>query len=125
MKDSYQTIRRCSAPSLCLSERHRLPPSINSRPSVQSLSSSDGQTVVSSHAGIGSWYLPDDLQAEWDLGLGLQNGKKGTIRCKEANGQTDLPMHYVPASRLKKLRKPTKQRSCPGMLWNSMTSFGR
>ena len=122
MKDSYQTLRRCSAPSLCLSESTRLPPSVIARPSVQSLSSSDGHTVVSSHAGIGSWYLPDDLQAEWDLGLGLQNGKLGFIGSKEANGQTDLPMHYVPASRL---RKKTKRRTCSGMLWHAVTSFGR
>jgi len=121
MKDSYQTLRRCSAPSLCLSESTRLPPSVITRPSVQSLSSSDDHTAVSSHAGIGSWYLPDDLQAEWELGLGLQNGKIGIIGSKEANGQTDLPMHYVPASRLRK----TKRRSCSGMLWNAMTFFGR
>src|ERR1700761_7645460 len=121
MKDSYQTIRRCSAPSLCLSESTRLPPSVNTRPSVQSLSSSDDHTVVSSHAGIGSWYLPDDLQAEWELGLGLQNGKKGAFGRKVANGKTDLPMHYIPASKLRK----TKRRSCSGMLWNTMTSFGR
>jgi len=119
MKDSYQTLRRCSAPSLCLSENTRLPPSVTARPSVHSLSSSDDHTAVSSHGGIGSWYLPDDLQAEWELGLGLQNGKKGAIGSKEANG---LPMHYVPASRL---RKNSKRRSCSGMLWNAVTSFGR
>lgn len=121
MQDSYQTLRHSSAPSLCLSESTRLPPSVIARPSVQSLSSSDDHTAVSSHAGIGSWYLPDDLQAEWDLGLGLQNGKMGFIGSKEANGKTDLPMHYVPASRLRK----TKRRTCSGMLWNAMTSFGR
>ena len=117
MKD--QTLRRCSAPSLCLSESTRLPPSVNTRQSLSS--SSDGHTAVS-FGGMGSWYLPDDLQAEWDLGL--QNEKKAAIGSKEANGQTDLPMHYVPASRF---RKTTKRRSCsgPGMLWNVMTSFGR
>ncbi len=125
MKDSYQTLRRYSAPSLCLSESTRLPPSVNTRPSVQSLTSSDGHTAVSSHAGTGSWYLPNDLQAEWDLGLALdlQNVKKAAIGGKEANGQTGgLPMHYVPASRL---RKKSKRRSCSGVLWNTMTSFGR
>lgn len=125
MKNSSQTLRRCSAPSLCLSESTRLPPSVNTRPSVQSLtSSSDDHTAVSSHAGTGSWYLPNDLQAEWDLGLalGLQNEKKAVFGSKEANEQTGLPMHHVPAS---KLRKTTKQRSCSGMLWSAMTSFGR
>ncbi|KAH9062855.1 hypothetical protein EDB87DRAFT_1606278 [Lactarius vividus] len=125
MKDSYQTLRRCSAPSLYMSESTRLPPSVNTRPSVQSLtSSSSGHTAVSSHAGTGSWYLPNDLQAEWDLGvaLGLQDDKKPVVRSKEANGQTGLPMHYVPASRL---RKTTKRRSCSGMLWSAVTSFGR
>ena len=121
MKDSNQTLRRCSAPSLCLSESTRLPPSVNARPSVRSLSSSsDGHTAVSFYAGTGSWYLPDDLQAEWDLGL--QKEKKTASGSKEANGQTDLPMHYVSASRL---RKTTKRRSCSGVLWNAMTSFGR
>lgn len=124
MKDSNQTLRRCSAPSLCLSESTRMPPSVNTRPSVQSLTSSDGHTAVSSHAGTGSWYLPNDLQAEWDLGLaiGLQGEKKPAVGSKEANGQTGLPMHYVPASRL---RKTTKQRSCSGMLWSAVSSFGR
>ncbi|KAI9448191.1 hypothetical protein H4582DRAFT_2093391 [Lactarius indigo] len=124
MKDSYQTLRRCSAPSLCLSESTRLPPSVVTRPSVQSLTSSDGHTAVSSHAGTGSWYLPNDLQAEWDLGLalGLQVEKKPAVGSKEADGQTGLPMHYVPASRL---RKTSKRRSCSGMLWSAMTSFGR
>ncbi|KAI9466859.1 hypothetical protein BJY52DRAFT_24165 [Lactarius psammicola] len=124
MKDSYQTLRRCSAPSLCLSENTRLPPSVNTRPSVQSLTSSDDHTAVSSHGGMGSWYLPNDLQAEWDLGLALdlQNGKKAAIGGKEANGQTGLPMHYLPASRL---RKTSKRRSCSGMLWSAMTYFGR
>jgi len=121
MKDSDQTLRRCSAPSLCMSESTRLPPSVNTRPSVRSSSSSsDSHTAVSFNAGMGSWYLPDDLQAEWDLGL--QNEKKAAMGSKEANGQTGLPMHYVPASRL---RKTTKRRSCSGMLWNTMTSFGR
>jgi hypothetical protein len=120
MQDSYQTLRHSSAPSLCLSESTRLP-SVIARPSVHSSSSSDDHTAVSSHGGIGSWYLPDDLQAEWDLGLGLQNGKKGIFGSKEANGQTNLPMHYVPASRLRK----TKRRTCSGMLWNAVTSFGR
>jgi len=121
MKDSYQTLRHCSARSLCLSERTHLPPSVNTRPSVQSLSSSDGDTAVSS--GIGSWYLPDDLQAEWELGLavGLQNEKKAAHWSKEANGQADLPMHYVPASRLRKTKRP----SCSGMLWGAMTCLGR
>ncbi|KAH9006978.1 hypothetical protein EDB86DRAFT_2869284 [Lactarius hatsudake] len=125
MKDSYQTLRRCSAPSLCLSDSTRLPPSVNTRPSVQSLTSSDGHTAVSSHAGAtGSWYLPNDLQAEWDLGLavGLQGEKKPAVGSKEANGQTGLPMHYVPASRL---RKTAKRRSCSGMLWSAVSSFGR
>ncbi|KAH9179864.1 hypothetical protein EDB89DRAFT_1923587 [Lactarius sanguifluus] len=115
MKDSNQTLRRCSAPSLCLSESTRLPPSVNTRPSVQSLTSSDGHTAVSSHAGTGSWYLPNDLQAEWDLGVAL--GSQG-----EKKPATGLPMHYVPASRL---RKTSKRRSCSGMLWSAVTSFGR
>ena len=121
MQDSNQTLRRCSAPSLCLSESTRLPPSVNTRPSVHSVSSSsDGHTAVSFHAGMGSWYLPDDLQAEWDHGL--QNEKKAAIGRKGADGQTDLPMHHVSASRL---RKTTKRRSCSGVLWGAVTSFGR
>ncbi|KAH9045565.1 hypothetical protein EDB85DRAFT_1907254 [Lactarius pseudohatsudake] len=117
MKDSNQTLRRCSAPSLCLSESTRMPPSVNTRPSVQSLTSSDGHTAVSSHAGTGSWQ-----NGTWDSQLTLQGEKKPAVGSKEANGQTDLPMHYVPASRL---RKTTKRRSCSGMLWSAVTSFGQ
>ncbi|KAI0269138.1 hypothetical protein BC834DRAFT_613816 [Gloeopeniophorella convolvens] len=123
MKDSYQTLRRSSAPSLCLSDSTRLPTSVTTRPSVQSMTSSNEHTAVSSHADIGSWYLPDDLQAEWELGLslGLQN-EKTQARKSKGNLQPGLPMHYIPASRLKNSQK---QRSCPGMLWGAMSSFGQ
>ncbi|KAI0307314.1 hypothetical protein B0F90DRAFT_1687243 [Multifurca ochricompacta] len=121
MKDSFQTLRHSSAPSLCVSEFTRPPASVTSRPSVQSMTSSDGHTAVSSHAEMGSWYLPDDLQAEWDLGLalGLQNEKKAISR---TNGKSELPMHYIPTSKFKKMQK---QRSCSGFLWYAMASFGR
>jgi hypothetical protein len=122
MKDSYQTLRHSPPPSLCMSERTRFPVSVTHKPSFQSLALSDDHTAVSSHAEFGSWYLPDELQAEWDqrLALGERNGMKTVSRSNEASGQPELPMHYIPASRL---RKTQKERSCS--LWSAMACIGR
>ena len=123
MKESYQTLRHSPSLSLCMSEGTRVPASVTHRPSVQSLTSSD-HTVVSSHMELGSWYLPDDLQSEWNLGLtlGQRNDKKTVTGSKDVNREAELPMHYIPASRLRKTRK---QRSCSDMLWSAMTFVGR
>ncbi|KAI0254398.1 hypothetical protein BJV78DRAFT_1187574 [Lactifluus subvellereus] len=118
MKESYQTLRHSPPSSLCMSEGTRVPASVTHRPSVQSLTSSDDYTVVSSHAELGSWYLPDDLQTEWNLGLTL--GQRNDN--KTVTGQAELPMHYIPASRL---RRTQKQRSCSVMLWSAMAYVGR
>jgi hypothetical protein len=122
MKDSYQTLRHSPLPSLCMSERTRLPVSVAHKPSFQSLTSSDDHTAVSSHWELGSWYLPDDLQAEWNQGLALGqgNGLKTVSGSNEATRQPELPMHYIPASRL---RKTQKERTC--WLWSTMTCIGR
>jgi hypothetical protein len=105
-----------------MTESTRKPTSIKTKPSLQSLASS-GHTAVSSHVDIGSWYIPDDLRAEWSLGVVLDryNEKQMTAVGKETKGNSELPMHYIPVSRLKK----QKQRSCTDMLWNVMASAGR
>ena len=122
MKSSHQTLRHSPPPSLCMSESTRKPTSINARPSLQSLASS-GHTAVSSHVDIGSWYIPDDLRTEWNLGIVLDryNEKQMIAVGKEMKGKPELPMHYIPVSRLKK----QKQRSCTDMLWNVIASAGR
>lgn len=101
-----------------MSESTRKPTSIKTKPSLQSLASS-GHTAVSSHVDIGSWYIPDDVRTEWLLDR--YNGKQMTVVGKETKGDSELPMHYIPVSRLKK----QKQRSCTDMLWNAMASAGR
>jgi hypothetical protein len=118
MKDSHQT--------LCMSERIRLPVSVTHKPSVQSLTSSSDHTAVSSHAELGSWYLPDNLHlpAEWDLGLtlGQRNDKRTVTGNRGATGQPELPMHYIPVSRF---RKTQKERTCSGMIYGAMACVGR
>jgi hypothetical protein len=41
---------------------------------------------------------------------------------KDVKGKPELPMHFIPASRL---RKTQKERSCTDVLWNAMASAGR
>jgi len=118
IKSSHQTLHHSPPPSLCMSESTRKPTSIKTKPSLQSLASS-GHTAVSSHVDIGSWYIPDDLRTEWLLDR--CNEKQMTAVGKETKGNSELPMHYIPVSRLKK----QKQRSCTDMLWNAMASAGR
>jgi hypothetical protein len=80
--------------------------------------SSEGHTAVSSHADMGSWYIDGYPQA----GLDQQNEKKMAPGSKEVGGKSELPMHYIPASRLKKNKK---RRSCSDMLWGTIVSAGR
>jgi hypothetical protein len=109
-----------------MSESTHMPTSVKvkARPSLQSLTDSEGRTAASSHADIGSWYLPNDLRGEWNLGLTLDrhNEKQMVPVGKDVKGKPELPMHFIPASRL---RKTQKQRSCTDMLWNAMVSAGR
>jgi len=127
-KTSLQTLHHCPPPSPCMSESTRLPTSVKTKPSLQSLSSED-HTAVSSHAGhVGSWYhLPDGQhwQAEWNMRLALKRqDEKGMLDVrKETDGKSELPMHYIPASKLRKTRK--QRRSCSDMLWSAMVSAGR
>ncbi|KAI0003095.1 hypothetical protein BJV74DRAFT_815479 [Russula compacta] len=123
MQFSHQSLRQ---PSLFLSESTRKPTSVKAKPSLQSLvSSSEGHTAVSSHGGMSSRYLHDDLKAKWNLGLAvdLQNEKQAAPGGGETDGKSELPMHYLPASKLRKKRK--QQRSCSDMLWSAMISAGR
>jgi hypothetical protein len=75
---------------------------------------------------MGSWYLADELRTEWNLRLSLdrQNEKSAApvSVSKEVGGKSELPMHYIPPSRL---RKTQKRRSCSDMLWGAMVSAGR
>jgi len=109
-----------------MSESTHMPTSVKARPSLQSLTDSEGRTAASSHADadIGSWYLPNDLRGEWNLGLTLDrhNEKQMVPVGKYVKGKPELPMHFIPASRL---RKTQKQRSCTDVLWNAMVSTGR
>jgi len=115
----HQTLRH--SPSLCMSETTRKPTSIKAKPSLQSLALSDEQTAVSSHADIGSWYLPDG-----DLGLVLgRDGEKMVPGGHESKGKPELPMHYIQPSKLRKTRRTQKQPSCTDMLWNAVVSAGR
>jgi len=44
---------------------------------------------------------------------------------KETKGHPELPMHYIPASKLRKRKREEKERSCSDMLWNATVSAGR
>jgi hypothetical protein len=66
---------------------------------------------------MGSWYIDGYPQA----GLDQENEKKMAPGSKEVGGKSELPMHYIPASRLKKKKK----RSCSDMLWGTIVSAGR
>src|SRR5260370_36486793 len=115
--NTHQASRHSPPPSVCLSESTHIPPSVRTRPSLQSLTSSEGHTAVSSHADSGSWYIHGYPQAGFDR----QNEKKIAHGSQEAGRKTELPMHYIPASRLRK----KKRRSCSDMLWGTMVSVGR
>jgi len=127
-KPSLQTLYHSPPPSLCMSESTRMPTSVKTKPSLQSLSS-EGHTAVSSHADhVGSWYhLPDGQhwQGEWNMRLALkrQDGKGMLDVRRETDGKSELPMHYIPAAKLRKTRK--QRRSCSDMLWSAMVSAGR
>ncbi|KAI0303249.1 hypothetical protein BC826DRAFT_965801 [Russula brevipes] len=120
-------LRHSPPPSICPSESTRMPTtSVKTKPSLQSLASSEDRTAVSSHADIGSWYLADELRTEWNLRLSLDRQNEKTAApagvSKEVGGKSELPMHYIPPSRL---RKTQKRRSCSDMLWGAMVSAGR
>jgi len=127
-KSSLQTLYHSPPPSLYMSESTHMPTSVKNKPSLQSLSS-EGHTVVSSHAGhVGSWYhLPDSQhwQGEWNMRLALkrQDGKGMLDVRRETDGKSELPMHYIPTSKLRKRRR--QRRSCSDMLWSAMVSAGR
>lgn len=118
MSNEHRAPRHSPPPSVCLSENTHVPASIRTKPSVQSLMSSEGHTAVSSHADTGSWYIHGYPQAD----VGRQNEKKLAPGTKEVGGKSELPMHYIPASRLKKNKK---RRSCSDMLWGTIVSAGR
>lgn len=101
--------RHSPPPSVCLSEVTHIQASVRTRPSLQSLTTSDDHTAVSSHEDTGSWYI---LNPEKKIAPGSQ----------EVGGKSELPMHYIPASRL---RKNKKRRSCSDMLWGTIVSAGR
>jgi hypothetical protein len=84
---------------------------------LQSLTSSEGHTAVSSHTDTGSWYIHGYPKA----GLDQQNEKKMAPGSNEVGGKSELPMHYIPASKLRK----NKKRSCSDMLWGTIVSAGR
>lgn len=108
MDTSHRASRHSPPPSVSFSENTHIQASVRTRPSMQSLVSSEGHTAVSSHADTGSWYIHGYPQA----GLDQQNEKK----------MSELPMHYIPASRLKKNKK---RRTCSDMLWGTIVSAGR
>jgi hypothetical protein len=118
MNTSHQAPRRPRPSSICISENTHVPASVRTRPSLQSLTSSEDHTVVSSHADIASWYILGYPQA----GLDQQNEKKMAPGSKEVGGKSELPMHYIPASRLEKNKK---RRTCSDMLWGTIVSAGR
>ena len=121
---THQGLRQSPAPSLSLSESTRRPVSVHTKRSLslQSLNSSEDHTAVSSHADTSSWYLHGYPQAGWDPSQALGQQKKVGPGSKEVGGKSELPMHYIPASRLKKTRK---RRSCSDMLWGTIASAGR
>lgn len=110
--------RHSPPPSICMSDNTHIQASVRTRPSLQSLTSSEGHTAVSSHADMGSWYIQGYPQADLDQ----QNEKKIARGGKEVGGKSELPMHYIPASRL---RKNKKRRSCSDMVWGTIVSAGR
>ena len=116
MNASHRAPRHSPPPSVCLSENTRIQASVRTNPSLQSLTSSEGHTAVSSHGDTGSWYIHGYPRA----GLDQQN-KKITPGSNEVGGKSELPMHYIPASKLKK----NKKRSCSDMLWGTIVSAGR
>jgi hypothetical protein len=107
MNTSHPGSRQPPPPSLALSGSTRIPASVKTKPSLQSLTSSEDHTAVSSHTETGSWYLH-----------GYPLAAPGS---KEVGGKSELPMHYIPASRLRK----RKRRSCSGMVWSTIVSAGR
>jgi len=117
MNTSHRAPRRSPPPSVCLSENTHIQASVRTRPSLQSLVSSEGHTAVSSHADTGSWYIHGYPQA----GIDQQNENKMAPGSKEVGGKSELPMYYIPASRLKK----NKKRTCSDMLWGTIVSAGR
>jgi hypothetical protein len=118
MNSSHRAPRHSPPPSVCMSENTHIQASVRTRPSLQSLTSSEGHTAVSSHTGTGSWYIPGCPKA----GLDQQNEKKmAPPGSKEVDGKSELPMHYIPASKLRK----NKKRSCSEMLWGTIVSAGR
>jgi len=118
MNTSRQIPRHPPAPSLSMSEStHNIPASVKTKRSLQSLTSSEGHTAVTSHAETGSWYINGYPEA-----LDQLNAKKVPPGSIEVGGKSELPMHYIPASRLKKTRKG---RSCSDMLWGTIVSAGR
>ena len=117
MNTSHRAPRHSPPASVCMSENTHIQPSVRTRPSLQSLVSSEGHTAVSSHADTGSWYIHGYPQAGVD-----QNGNKMAPGSIEVGGKSELPMHYIPPSRLKKNKK---RRSCSDMLWGTIVSAGR
>jgi hypothetical protein len=113
MNTSHPGSRQPPAPSLAPSESTRMPASVKTKPSLQSLTSSEDHTAVSSHADMGSWYLPGYPQVD-----ARQKMPPGST---EVGGKSELPMHFIPASRLRK----RKRRSCSDMVWGTMVSAGR
>jgi len=110
MNTSHRAPRHSPPPSVCLSDNTRIQASVRTNPSLQSLTSSEGHTAVSSHTDTGSWYIH-----------GYPQAKKMSPGSNEVDGKSELPMHYIPASKLKK----NKKRSCSDMLWGTMVSAGR
>lgn len=118
MDTSHRARRHSPPPSVCLSENTHIQASVRTKPSLQSLVPSEDHTAVSSHADTDSWYIHGYPQA----GLDQQNGKKIAPGSKEVGGKSELPMHYIPASRLKKNKK---RRSCSDIVWGTIVSAGR
>ena len=118
MNTSHRAPRHSPPPSVCLSGDTHIQASVRTNPSLQSLTSSEGHTAVSSHTDTGSWYIHGYPKA----GLDQQNEKKTAPESREVGGKSELPMHYIPASRL---RKNKKRRSCSDMLWGTIVSAGR
>ena len=118
MNTSRQVPRQHPARPRSLSEStHNMQASVKTKRSLQSLTSSEGHTAVSSHADMGSWYISGYPEA-----LDQLNAKKVPPGSIEVGGKSELPMHYIPASRLKKTRK---RRTCSDMLWGTIVSAGR
>lgn len=118
MNSSHRAPRHSPPPSVCLSDNTHIQASVRTNnPSLQSLTSSEGHTAVSSHTDTGSWYIHGYPKGSLDQ----QNEKKPAAGVTEVGGKSELPMHYIPASRLRK----NKKRSCSDMLWGTIVSAGR